>query len=87
MWEEVRSQVLSIAFVIGILGNLTASLLWAFPVILKLHRKIDKNHAEHMAAIRLHHSGRDVRPDSDSGNVPIVRHEQRNSGDSPTGDN
>lgn len=34
-----------------VVGNLIASALWATPALLHLHRKIDRNHAEHLAAI------------------------------------
>lgn len=34
-----------------VVGNLIASAMWATPALLHLHRKIDRNHAEHMSAI------------------------------------
>lgn len=34
-----------------VVGNLIASAMWATPALLHLHRKINKNHAEHLAAI------------------------------------
>lgn len=35
-----------------VLGNLMASAIWATPALIHLHRKIDRNHREHMEAIR-----------------------------------
>jgi hypothetical protein len=43
-------QIWSLAFLIGVVGNLVASALWAFPAILSLHRKLDRHHHEQMTA-------------------------------------
>ena len=34
-----------------VVGNLIASAIWAAPALLHLHRKIDRNHREHMDAL------------------------------------
>lgn len=34
-----------------VVGNLIASVLWVPATMIHLHRKIDRNHAAHMAAI------------------------------------
>lgn len=47
LWHDVWS----LAFAVGIVGNLVASALWAIPALLHLHRKLDRHHAEHMQAI------------------------------------
>lgn len=41
-------QVLSLAFVVGVAGNLVASVLWAAPALIHLHRKLDRHHKEVM---------------------------------------
>lgn len=38
-----------------VVGNLIASVIWATPAFLHLHRKIDRNHNAHMALMRHHH--------------------------------
>lgn len=45
---EIRSQVLSVGFLVGVLGNLTASVLTAWGIVVRTMRK---HHAEHMAAL------------------------------------
>lgn len=45
---ELRSQVLSISFIVGVLGNLVASMLTARAYVVRVMRK---HHAEHMAAL------------------------------------
>lgn len=39
--------------------NLAASVIWASPALWGLHRKLDRHHAEHMAAIREGHGNGD----------------------------
>ena len=34
-----------------VVGNLIASILWAAPALLHLHRKLDRHHREHLTAI------------------------------------
>ena len=46
----VWHQIWSLAFVVGVVGNLTASAILVLPQIRKLHKKIDANHREHMNA-------------------------------------
>lgn len=69
-------QIWSLAFAVGIVGNLTASALWAIPALFHLHRKLDRNHAEHMQAINerfrvdnYHGNNRPSNP-ADSGDWP-----------------
>lgn len=50
---EFWHQIWAMAFVIGIVGNLVASALWAIPALVHLHRKLDRHHKEHLDAIRL----------------------------------
>lgn len=38
-----------------VVGNLIASLLWAAPALLHLHRKLDRHHAERLAQAARHH--------------------------------
>jgi hypothetical protein len=49
---ELLGLVFSIAFVAGVLGNLTANVIWGAPVFWGLHRKLDRHHREHLAAAR-----------------------------------
>lgn len=53
--NSIWHQIWSMAFLVGVIGNLVASLLWAFPALRHLHKKIDRNHAEHMEHIKLLH--------------------------------
>jgi hypothetical protein len=48
-WNEFWPAVLSVAFLVGVAGNLAASLLWGLPAFIHLHRKLDRQHAERMA--------------------------------------
>ncbi len=34
-----------------VVGNLIASALWATPALIHLHRKLDRHHREHLAAV------------------------------------
>jgi hypothetical protein len=56
MIRELWGSVWSLAFLVGVIGNLTAALLWAVPALRKLHKKIDANHAEHMRLLRGHNT-------------------------------
>lgn len=58
-WAEFYGMVFSIAFVAGVMGNLTASFLLGLPVVVQLHKKVDRYHREHMNAIRNPEAGRD----------------------------
>jgi hypothetical protein len=49
---ELLGLVFSIAFVAGVLGNLTAAVIWGAPMFWGLHRKLDRHHREHLAAAR-----------------------------------
>lgn len=42
-----------------VVGNLIASAIWAAPALWHLHRKLDRHHAEHLAAIREGHGNGD----------------------------
>lgn len=44
-------NIWSLAFVVGVMGNLVAAILWAFPALVHLHRKLDRHHREHMEAL------------------------------------
>lgn len=54
-WHELWPQVLAVGFAAGVLGNLAASLMWATPALIHLHRKLDRLHAERMAQGVAHH--------------------------------
>jgi len=54
-WGELPPLVLSVAFFVGVLGNLTASLLWGLPAFIHLHRKLDRQHRERLAQADAHH--------------------------------
>lgn len=47
--------VLSAAFVVGVVGNLVASAIWASPAGVALARKLNRHHAEHLATAERHH--------------------------------
>lgn len=49
-WHELYPQVFAVAFVAGVIGNLVASVIWATPVFLNLHRKLNARHLELMEA-------------------------------------
>jgi hypothetical protein len=38
-----------------VVGNLIASVLWAAPALLHLHRKLDRQHTERLAQAARHH--------------------------------
>jgi hypothetical protein len=44
-------QIWSLAFLIGVVGNLTASAVLGVPALLQIHRKLDRHHREHMEAL------------------------------------
>ena len=46
MGTELFGLVFSIAFVAGVIGNLTASLILGLPAFWQLHRKLDRHHRE-----------------------------------------
>jgi hypothetical protein len=48
LWRELATQVLSIGFVAGVLGNLAAAALCGAPALWHLYRKLDAHHAELM---------------------------------------
>jgi hypothetical protein len=54
-WTEFWPQVLCVAFVIGVLGNLVASAVLGVPALWHLHRKLDRHHAERMAQAAAQH--------------------------------
>jgi hypothetical protein len=39
-------QILSAAFMVGVIGNLVASAVLGVPAFIHLHRKLDRHHAE-----------------------------------------
>lgn len=45
-------QVFSLVFVVGVLGNLVAAIVWAAPALWHLHRKLDRHHRESMSRYR-----------------------------------
>jgi hypothetical protein len=49
--NELIAQITNIGFVAGVIGNLTASAVLGVPALIGLHRKLDRHHREHMAAI------------------------------------
>lgn len=49
---EIWRQFISAGFIIGVIGNLVASAIWAPIALIHLHRKIDRNHEEHMHLLR-----------------------------------
>jgi hypothetical protein len=53
-WQEFWPQVLCVAFLIGVLGNLVASAVLGVPALWHLHRKLDRHHAERMAQGEAH---------------------------------
>lgn len=55
-WTELWPQVLAVSFLAGVLGNLAASLLWATPALVHLHRKLDRQHGERLAQAERHHN-------------------------------
>jgi len=50
--NSVYHQVFSLAFAIGVLGNLVASAILGVPAFLHLHRKLNQHHREHLAIMR-----------------------------------
>jgi hypothetical protein len=54
-WDELWPLVLSIGFLAGVIGNLTASLLWALPAFIHLHRKLNRQHDARMQQAERHH--------------------------------
>lgn len=54
-WHEFWPQILAISFAVGVAGNLVASVLWAFPALWHLHRKLNRQHAERMVQAARHH--------------------------------
>jgi len=44
LWHEIWS----LAFLIGVIGNLVAALLWAVPAIRRIHIKLDRQHKERL---------------------------------------
>jgi hypothetical protein len=55
-WHELTPQVLSVAFLVGVLGNLAAAVLCGTPALWHLHRKLDRQHAERLAQSAVHHA-------------------------------
>jgi len=47
---ELFGLVFSIAFVAGVIGNLTASLICGIPAMWHLHHKLDRHHREQLDA-------------------------------------
>lgn len=45
-----------------VVGNLIASALWATPALMHLHRKLDRHHKQHLAAIDTGKEKPDVLP-------------------------
>lgn len=70
LWHEFWPLVFSIAFLVGIIGNLMASLIWGLPAVLHLHRQAERHHGEKMAQADQHHrrilTALGVDPDDDS---------------------
>jgi len=50
--SELHAQLFAVAFVAGVLGNLTASLLLGGPAFWHLHKKLNRHHKEHMDKLR-----------------------------------
>lgn len=48
---SIYHQIVSLAFVVGVIGNLTASAVLGIPALIQIHKKLDRHHAEHLAAI------------------------------------
>lgn len=46
-----------------VVGNLIASAMWAAPALVHLHKKLDAQHAEHMAQMARLHKHLGVPPD------------------------
>jgi len=46
----VWHQVWSLPFLVGVVGNLTASAVLGVPAFIHLHRKLDRHHSAVMAA-------------------------------------
>lgn len=46
-------QIWDVAFIVGVIGNLTASILWAVPAIRGLHKKLNRHHAELSRHVKL----------------------------------
>lgn len=49
---EIWRQFATAGFIVGVIGNLVASALWAPIALIHLHRKIDRHHREHMHLLR-----------------------------------
>lgn len=47
-WHELAPQVFCVAFIAGVLGNITASALLGIPAVASLHRKLNRHHREAM---------------------------------------
>lgn len=68
-WAELTPQVLCVAFLVGVLGNLAASALLGVPALWHLHRKLGRQHEDAAAARRIaadlykHHTG-EAHPDA-----------------------
>jgi hypothetical protein len=59
-WHELVPLILCVGFAAGVIGNLVASLLWALPALIHLHRKLNRHHNEHMAILKAINSGAGV---------------------------
>jgi len=44
-------QILSVAFLVGVIGNLCASAILGVPAFVHLHRKLNRHHREHVAIL------------------------------------
>ena|SRR5215472_1375868 len=47
--------VLSVSFVVGVVGNLVAALIWASPAGVGLARKLNRHHAAQLEQAERHH--------------------------------
>ena len=51
---EIWRQVATASFIVGVIGNLCASIIWAVPALIHLHRKLDRHHQEHLQILASH---------------------------------
>lgn len=51
----ILSQVLSIGFLVGVIGNLTASFVLVFPALIHLDKLAKRRHEQHVKLAKMHH--------------------------------
>jgi hypothetical protein len=51
---SIWHQIWSLVFIVGVIGNLTASAILGIPALISLHKKLDRHHAEHLRIMAGH---------------------------------